>query len=414
MLSSGTNQTGRRLVVLAAWLISLKRIDIANLCPRFQVEFTDDGLATGQYRAKYATIVRQVARTHCPPMYKDWAEVPELTKDALWKNVLEEIDLPLIRKECTLRKLNTAWKQKKYELRQVYDKFPTDAKRKRNVPVKVKKEEWEAFVDMCSIEEDKTKQFNGKLAREQMKNPHTTGRMGAVPVIEQLKKNSPTGEVSKTEGYVTIHTRRDESCINFETKQSLEEINRLVSNEPDIVERDLDNDPVAMGTCSWSRAGSGVTKTVYHASAPYKEIAQREKRARENSELGYEAIMARLDEADKARKILEDEVADLKRQSSGLENASQVDNLNFELCHVADSGGWVGLVLVLLLVLGGVERSLVYGQRIPCLFGGCNCLRCQWRISSRSAPVQVEADRESEREGESSKAGSDLRNGNVK
>ncbi|KAF9612900.1 hypothetical protein IFM89_004316 [Coptis chinensis] len=226
---------------------------------RFQVEFIDDGQATGQYRAKYATIVGQVARTHCPPMYKDWAEVPKLTKDALWKNVLEEIDLPLIRKECTFRE----------------------------------KGRMEAFVDICSIEEDKTKRFNGKLAREQMKNPHTTGRMGAVPVIEQL-----------------------------------EEINKLVSNEPDIVERDLNNDPVAMvigrdGRGRVRALGGGVTKTIYHASTPYKEIAQREKRAHESSESGYEAVMARLDEADKARKILEDEVADLKRQSSGLGNASQ-------------------------------------------------------------------------------------------
>ncbi|KAF9602928.1 hypothetical protein IFM89_032810 [Coptis chinensis] len=179
--------------------------------PRFQVEFNADGQATGQYRAKYATIVRQVARTHCPPMYKDWAEVLVLTKDELWKDVLEEIDLPLIQRECTLRKLNTAWKQKKYELRKVYDMYPTNAERKRKGPKKVKKEEWEAFVDMCSIEEAKTKRCNGKLSREKMKNPHTTGRMGASPIIEQL-----------------------------------EEINRLVSIEPDIVERDLDNDPVAM------------------------------------------------------------------------------------------------------------------------------------------------------------------------
>ncbi|KAF9601101.1 hypothetical protein IFM89_016288 [Coptis chinensis] len=280
--------------ILKVILVVGARDQPLSVGPRFQVEFIDDGQATGQDRAKYATIVGQV-----------------------------EIDLPLIRKECTLRKLNTTWKQKKYELRQVYDKFPTDAERKRNVPSKVKKEEWEAFVDMCSTEEDKTNRFNGKLAREQMKNPHTTGRMGAVP-----KKNSPTGEVSRTEGYVAIHTRRDGSCINFETKQSLEEIDRLVSNEPNIVERDLDNDLIALvigrdGRGRVHGLGSGVTKTVYHASSPYKEIAQRDKRARENSESGYEEIMARLDEADKARKILEDEVADLKRQSSGLGNASK-------------------------------------------------------------------------------------------
>ncbi|KAF9606680.1 hypothetical protein IFM89_027724 [Coptis chinensis] len=241
----------------------------ANL---FQVEFTADGQATRQYRAKYATVVGQVARTHCPPMYKDWAEVPVLTKDELWKDVL------------------------------VYDMYPTDAERKRNGPKKVKKEEWEAFVDMCSTEEDKIKRCNGKLARENMKNPYTTGRMGATPVIEQLKKDSPTGEVSRTQGYVATHTRRDGSFINTETRQSLEEINRLVSVEPDIVEKDLDNDPAAMvigrdGRGRVCGLGGGVTKTVYHASSPYKEIAQREKRARESN---------------------------LKRQSSGLGNASQL------------------------------------------------------------------------------------------
>ncbi|KAF9600464.1 hypothetical protein IFM89_009379 [Coptis chinensis] len=288
-------------------------------------EYEASGSEASETRTKPK--VGQVARTHCPPMYKDWAEVPLLMKDELWKDVLEEIDLPLIRKECTLRKLNTAWKQKKYELRKVYDMYLIDAERKRNGPKEVKKEEWEAFVDMCSIEEDKIKRCNGKLARENMKNPHTTGRMGAAPVIEQLKKDSPTGEVSRTQGYVATHTRRDGSFINTETRQSLEEINRLVSVEPDIVERDLDNDPVAMviGRDRRGRVrglGGGVTKTVYHASAPYKEIAQREKRARESSESGYETVMARLDEADKARKILEDEVVDLKRQSSGLGNAS--------------------------------------------------------------------------------------------
>ncbi|KAF9623342.1 hypothetical protein IFM89_000831 [Coptis chinensis] len=161
--------------------------------PRFQVEFTDDGQATGQYRAKYTTIVEKVARTHCPPIYKDWAEVPILTKDDLWKDV--------------------------------------------------------------------------------------------------LKKDSPTGEVSRTQGYVATHTRTDGSFINTEARQSI------------VIGRD--------GRGRVRGLGGGVIKTVYHVSAPYK-IAQRENRACESSELGYEAIMARLDEANKARKILKDEVADLK------------------------------------------------------------------------------------------------------
>ncbi|KAF9594613.1 hypothetical protein IFM89_034235 [Coptis chinensis] len=272
--------------------------------PRFQVEFTADGQATGQYRAKYATIVGQVARTHCPPMYKDWVEVPVLTKDELWKD------------RCPGKK------------KLIFHSSEENALfRKRNGPKKVKKDEWEAFVDMCSTEEDKTKRCNGKLAREKMKNSHTTGRMGAAPVIEQL-----------------------------------EEINRLVSIESDIVERDLDNDPVAMvigrdGRGRVRRLGGGITKTVYHVSAPYKEIAYIEKRARESSESGYEVIMAKLDEAGKAREILEDEVADLKRQSSGLGNTSQFCERILAACGYSSA-----TVSTAFLSLPSIPKAISSGQ----------------------------------------------------
>ncbi|KAL5700383.1 hypothetical protein ACHQM5_025831 [Ranunculus cassubicifolius] len=57
--------------------------------------------------------------------------------------------------------------------------------------------------------------------------------------------------------------------------------------------------------------GGGVSKTVINAAAPYREIAEREKRKREDTETNFSVVMQRLDEETKTRKILEEKLAHL-------------------------------------------------------------------------------------------------------
>ncbi|KAF9599500.1 hypothetical protein IFM89_038594 [Coptis chinensis] len=241
---------------------------------------------------------------------------------------MEEFDLPPCRKGTTLHKLNIAWKQRKSGLRcKWYDKFPTDVERKRNVPPLVKKEDWEQFVDMCSTEVEQAKRENGKFSRMKMKNKHTTGRKGSACVIGELKKNSPTGTVTWTEGFLGTYRTKDGGFL----PDSLEtmEIKRLTSVNPDLVEKDLDNDPVALvcgrdGRGRTRGLGTGVSKTSYHASKPYKEIAQREKKAHETTNANYVTIIERLDEESSARKKLEEEVATMQQESSTRGSSSQM------------------------------------------------------------------------------------------
>ncbi|KAF9592120.1 hypothetical protein IFM89_011958 [Coptis chinensis] len=85
-------------------------------------------------------------------------------------------------------------------------------------------------------------------------------------------------------------------------KRVTDEIKRLVSLDPYLGEKDLDNDPVAKGRVRG--LGTGVTKTVVHASTPYIKIVEEEKRKRESTDENVKLVMQRLDEETRARKIL--------------------------------------------------------------------------------------------------------------
>ncbi|KAL5710039.1 hypothetical protein ACHQM5_020651 [Ranunculus cassubicifolius] len=143
-----------------------------------------------------------------------------------------------------------------------------------------------------------------------MKLPHTSGRRGAARTLEELKKQSPDGKVTRTQLFVAIHTINDGTCPFPDARPTLDEITRLVTLKPYLAHRDLDNDPVALkchrdGKGRVLGYGGGVSKTVINAAAPYREIVEREKRKREDTETNFSVVMERLDEETKARKILE-------------------------------------------------------------------------------------------------------------
>ncbi|KAL5708241.1 hypothetical protein ACHQM5_019059 [Ranunculus cassubicifolius] len=211
------------------------------------MQFSDIGQPIGPGSIQYSTFVGKMARTHCRPTYVDWFSVPPKAKRHVWRTVLAAYDLDFSRKVGVLEKaMNVSWKNWKYRLRLSYDKYSTDTERRVNVPKGVKKEDWEEFVQICSTEEEQLKRGKGKLSRTKMKLPHTSGRRGAARTLEELKKQSSDGKVTRTQLFVAIHTINDGTCPFPEARPTLDEITRLVTLKPYLAHRDLDNDPVAL------------------------------------------------------------------------------------------------------------------------------------------------------------------------
>ncbi|KAF9617530.1 hypothetical protein IFM89_037130 [Coptis chinensis] len=120
-----------------------------------------------------------------------------------------------------------------------------------------------------------------------------------IKAIKAMIKESPIDIVTRTQLFVATYTSKDRSCPFPAVKPSLDEIKRLVSLDPYLGNKDLDNDAVANvdGKGRVRGLGTGVIKTVIHVAAPYKKIAEEEKRkceiTDENVRLVMRTMMAR-------------------------------------------------------------------------------------------------------------------------
>ncbi|XXG68584.1 hypothetical protein AAC387_Pa06g1640 [Persea americana] len=112
-----------------------------------------------------------------------------------------------------MKKANISWKGWKYVLRhQAIDKYFTDAERKSNVPKYVKPEDWVKFVDISSTSAALVAREAGKIARSELKSPHTTGRKGQARVATELKAKSLDQPLARTDLFFATHKRKDGSA----------------------------------------------------------------------------------------------------------------------------------------------------------------------------------------------------------
>ncbi|KAF6151301.1 hypothetical protein GIB67_020623 [Kingdonia uniflora] len=80
------------------------------------------GQVVGDKSTKFSTRIREIAREHILIYFPTWKGVSNDTKMLIWKSLSNEYELPLPAKDQILIGANIAWKNKKYELRKVYDK----------------------------------------------------------------------------------------------------------------------------------------------------------------------------------------------------------------------------------------------------------------------------------------------------
>ncbi|KAF6158317.1 hypothetical protein GIB67_022397 [Kingdonia uniflora] len=60
-----------------------------------------------------------------------------------------------------------------------------------------------------------------------------------------LESGGPKGSVKRTELFLACHTKQD-GTFPEQMKDKMEQINRLIKNEPKIIEKDLEHDPIAL------------------------------------------------------------------------------------------------------------------------------------------------------------------------
>ncbi|KAL5699766.1 hypothetical protein ACHQM5_030623 [Ranunculus cassubicifolius] len=202
------------------------------------------------------------------------------------------------------------------------DNYDTVQEKKQNPGCGVKQEDWEIFVDLESTEEAHIRRAKGKASRQNLKNPHTTGRRGSARTAEMLVANDPTNPGTRTDFFIATHTRNDGSFLSAEIQQKMGQINAIVAADPNSKMKDLDHDPVAQvyghdGRGCTRGYGDDVSKTALIAAGPYKRKAQEEKNSRIELQNELGDLRQELAEEKKARMEIQEQVnALLSRQGA--------------------------------------------------------------------------------------------------
>ncbi|KAF6143804.1 hypothetical protein GIB67_016725 [Kingdonia uniflora] len=181
-----------------------------------------------------------------------------------WRD-LEEEDKEYIRKVVAKSSLRT----------NNYDAYETDEERKSKRPKGVKKEDWIEFVDRLSTPEEQAKREKGKAARSKMHSPHTTDSS------KSKEKCRPKGFVKRYEIFMACHTKED-GTYPEEMKERMERISRAIQKDPMLMDKDLDNDAVAIeygaDRNGYVRGYNGhLNKTNLRVSAPFRRVIERER-----------------------------------------------------------------------------------------------------------------------------------------
>ncbi|KAF6152098.1 hypothetical protein GIB67_031420 [Kingdonia uniflora] len=129
-----------------------------------------------------------------------------------------EYELPLAAKDQVLIGVNIAWKNKRCELRKVYDKYPADDARKRNCLARTIQEDWERFVNLS---------FDPKVVTMIARN-----------------KRSEDPETAKIDYFLAGHTCSNGSFLTPFLKAKVAEIKSIVEKNLEFKHFDVDDDPV--------------------------------------------------------------------------------------------------------------------------------------------------------------------------
>ncbi|RZC47235.1 hypothetical protein C5167_040199 [Papaver somniferum] len=222
---------------------------------RLPIDFNDIGQSIGPTKKMYATKMGKITRNLVPPSIKSWKQVPLPLKEEIWRSLSNAYMVPEYVKAKALKMANMLWKNAKTKLRAMCDDCSSVVEMRKRIPKNLKKEDWDAFVDIVSKGEDKEVRERMKRARSKLKAAHSTGRRGIAQRRHEMEQASPTGKQKVTELNETDEFRG---------------------------ETDLDKDAVAKVLGRDGRGvvrgfGGGVSKTELRASAVSRELLRKEK-----------------------------------------------------------------------------------------------------------------------------------------
>ncbi|XP_020086046.1 uncharacterized protein LOC109708647 isoform X2 [Ananas comosus] len=179
----------------------------------------------------------------CPIHYPTWKKMPNSFKINIINLTRSKFSIPS--KECVnawiLKSVSRKWKGYKYELKAKYKvNDQTEQQIASTVPNEIMPQQWIDLVRIWFSEKSELYSRIGKMARANVKTPHTTGSMSFARKRQEFEDENHR-EPSRIQFFASTHKQKDGNYINDTSKRLVEKCmtevaKRSVSSEsPDAI-----------------------------------------------------------------------------------------------------------------------------------------------------------------------------------
>ncbi|KAF4351284.1 hypothetical protein G4B88_017782, partial [Cannabis sativa] len=199
------------------------RTTLANLTKRNndlrKINWNEKGQPVGTNSVQFSSYVGALVREVAPYTISDWRKMSPIMKDILWASIQVALQAQYDlyddwQKKMCFEMMASLWRSGKSRLVKELNDAKNESERLAMKPDCIKSDaEWRSFVTQKTSKEHMAIRAKFQERRKKVV-PHTLSRRGYARTIDDMKKDTKEGKVSRIEAFRRAHTKKNGEPIN--------------------------------------------------------------------------------------------------------------------------------------------------------------------------------------------------------
>ncbi|KAM6543719.1 hypothetical protein CsatB_008166 [Cannabis sativa] len=217
------------------------RTTLANLTKRNndlrKINWNEKGQPVGTNSVQFSSYVGALVREVAPYTISDWRKMSPIMKDILWASIQVALQAQYDlyddwQKKMCFEMMASLWRSGKSRLVKELNDAKNESERLAMKPDCIKSDaEWRSFVTQKTSKEHMAIRAKFQERRKKVV-PHTLSRRGYARTIDDMKKDTKEGKVSRIEAFRRAHTKKNGEPINPTASEVFGELDNIIREDP--------------------------------------------------------------------------------------------------------------------------------------------------------------------------------------
>ncbi|RWR75198.1 transposon protein, putative, CACTA, En/Spm sub-class, expressed [Cinnamomum micranthum f. kanehirae] len=195
------------------------------------VQFNAEGQPIGDNARPFATLCGIIVRTpgNAPLQVTKWADVPEQSKEKMWKHIQDYAVVDDERKKWVLQSLGKKYRDYRKDIKdKYYSPWNTDDERLQHRPPDVSSEDWAWLVQYWGSPEVQAVASKNKANRSSQKLRHTGGTKSFARHRDEETRSRTDGSIpTRADLFIRTHSRKDGTPVDEKSTEIISKFKEL-------------------------------------------------------------------------------------------------------------------------------------------------------------------------------------------